>query len=738
MFKKLQKSGLSLLLALTLILAPQSAAFAAGAPAAGSLLIDTTGTPVFHNLAPYSTDVLTTDALIPYSAETPAAQDLRAYSVDSSDSLADAAQKRADLLTKVYGVTSVQYALISDGKIILSGVSGYTDKASKKAPTDTTMYGIGSVSKIFTTLAVLKLAEEGKVNLDTPVVTYLPEFKMADSRYTKITVRMLLNHSSGLMGSTLGNAILLGETDTTTHDNFLALLKTQRLKADPGAFSVYCNDGFTLAEILIEKISGKSFSQFIADTFTDSLDMKNTKTPSDSFQTSKLAGIYAANGTKLPYETLCAYGAGGLFSTAEDLCRLAAVVTNQTSLLSSTSVNSMKSEEYKRGQWFSEEDSVLSYGLGWDSVHTYPFTDYNITALMKGGDSLYYHCGFTVLPDENMAVAVLSSGGASTYNEIFGQSILLDALKEKGRIASIHEDKTFSAPVKTVVPDSLLSYSGYYGNYSVPYKISIDKSGTLLLASSAAPTAAQQYVYSGNNRFYSLDGSNYLSFSESSGNTYLYYSGYSKIPALGQTAMSLYLGQRLNENKITDSVKKAWAKYLNKNYYIVSEKYSSALYMQALLKSRLETTEGLPNYIASNPITDETSANSTLQIPGVYGRDLGDLKLIEKNGVKYIQSGSSLLICEDSIGTLSPKKAFTVTIPKSGYAQYFKISNKSSNKKITVTLPKKSSFTVYDSKENVVFSSYVSGKKTVTLPKKGTIVFSGAKNAKFGVKYTAK
>ncbi|MCC0650934.1 hypothetical protein, partial [Clostridioides sp. ZZV15-6598] len=74
----------------------------------------------------------------------------------------------------------------------------------------------------------------------------------------------------------------------------------------------------------------------------------------------------------------------------------------------------------------------------------YPFNQYNLKALTKGGDSLLFHSNLTVLPDENMAVAVVSSGGSSQLNEIIGQEILLSALKEKGKIKEIKPDKTFS------------------------------------------------------------------------------------------------------------------------------------------------------------------------------------------------------------------------------------------------------------------------------------------------------
>ncbi len=86
---------------------------------------------------------------------------------------------------------------------------------------------------------------------------------MKDKRYKHITPRMLLNHSSGLQGSTFNNSFLFKDNDTYAHDILLQQLSNQNLKADPGAFSVYCNDGFTLAEILVERINGMNFTEFL-------------------------------------------------------------------------------------------------------------------------------------------------------------------------------------------------------------------------------------------------------------------------------------------------------------------------------------------------------------------------------------------------------------------------------------------------------------------------------------------
>ena len=69
------------------------------------------------------------------------------------------------------------------------------------------MYGIGSVSKMFAAVAAMKLVNQGKVELDAPITRYLPEFTMLSPAYRQITVRMLLDHSSGFPGSTYGDAI---------------------------------------------------------------------------------------------------------------------------------------------------------------------------------------------------------------------------------------------------------------------------------------------------------------------------------------------------------------------------------------------------------------------------------------------------------------------------------------------------------------------------------------------------
>ncbi|OZQ57313.1 serine hydrolase domain-containing protein, partial [Paenibacillus taichungensis] len=167
----------------------------------------------------------------------------------------------------------------------------------------------------------------------------------------------------------------------------------QNLKADPGAYSVYSNDGFTLAEILVERVSGLGYPAFIHQNFTEPLDMKHTKTPQDVVNPAEMAGIYSPfYKGQLPKENYNVLGTGGLYSTAEDLVKFSQILTGQVEgILSSKSVEAMAQEEYKRGMWPKDSDTLMSYGLGWDSVNLFPFNEYGIKAVLKGGDTLSYH-----------------------------------------------------------------------------------------------------------------------------------------------------------------------------------------------------------------------------------------------------------------------------------------------------------------------------------------------------------
>lgn len=648
----------------------------------------------------------------------------------------ETAKEKAETLMTAYGVTSVQYALIDNGNITISGQSGFDDKVSKKAPTNQTMYGIGSISKMFTTVAVMQLVDQGKINLDAPVTTYIPEFKMEDSRYKNITVRMLLNHSSGLLGSTLENAMLLGDTNHDAYENFLKALSTQRLKADPGAFSVYCNDGFTLAELVVERVSGISFTEYIATYISEPIGLKNTKTPLDTFNKKQLAGIYPVlSSAKLPYEVFNMIGAGGIYSTAEDLCHFAEAFMSQSNdLLSYSSKVATENNEYSNGKWVSPS-KMSGYGLGWDTVNTYPFQEYNIKAVSKSGDIMYYHGNIIVLPYYNMAVAVLSSGGSGSYNQIMGQEILLAALKEKGLISEIKEPKVLDKPKETDMPEEYEDLSGIYANFMTYYHVNVED-GTLTLTLPAYNNIQQKFIYTKDDCFVSSDGSVAIELSkENSGNTYLLTKSYAMLQGIGDTYFYGYEAQKLFPKTLSSSVLKAWKARDKKIYALVSERYSSYLYNSGNVVAGVQINTPLKGYVGTSEIMDENNLQVNLTIPMQYGRDLQDSTFFTEDGTEYIKIGEHVYVSADSIKKISAKDKFDVKIDSTGYAKYLDVSNTTANKTVKITAPKNATFVVISGNGAVTSNYYIDEKDTVKLPKDGTLIFVGDPNAVFTVEY---
>ncbi|MNO21288.1 putative penicillin-binding protein PbpX [compost metagenome] len=648
-----------------------------------------------------------------------------------------AAKEKADLLTKTYGTNSVQYAIIDHGSIVVSGQSGKNDEQGQKPLTKDTMYGISSTSKMFTTVAVMQLADQGKIGLDTPVVQYIPDFTMKDERYKQITPRMLLNHSSGLNGSSLMNAVLFEDNDTYAHDTLLGQLAGQTLKADPGAYSVYCNDGFTLAQILIERVSGMDFTSYIHRYITEPLGMANTKTPLDSPDTAKMAGLYyPAYAGQLPGETSNVIGAGGIYSTAEDLARFSQIFTGEAEeVLSGKSAEAMAQDEYKTPLWPDDADSSFDYGygLGWDNVNLYPFSEYGIKALTKGGDTLY-HSSLVVLPEQGMAAAVITSGGSSTIDRMLANQILLQALKEKGTIAEFKPEKSYGAPVKADMPESVLQYSGIYGATNATIKIGITEDGVMSITSEQLPdNPAQIYEYSADGTFRSADGNTMLSFvTEENGRTYLWIRQYASLPGLGQMSISVYNAEKLQPQDLQAETKEAWIKRDGKKYYLLNEKYTSFVYL-VVPPIQLNVSKQLPGYVLDKRITGPNTAISELQIPGMSGRDLSGYTFFTQDGVEYLDLGGRILVNEDAVKPIYVAKKSIVTIPPGGYARWYTISEKDVGKTVKVSMSPNASFAVYNAKGTCIYFSVIGGKDQVELPAGGSIVFAGDAGTKFEI-----
>ena len=629
------------------------------------------------------------------------------------------------LLDAGAGIASIQYAMMDSGEIVESGVGGVYSKQENRLLTTENLFGIGSTSKMFTTAAMMRLADQGKVDLDRPVTDYIPEFTMADERYQDITVRMLLNHSSGLMGSTYGNGFLFDDADTQAHDTLLDDLATQTLKADPGAFSVYCNDGFSLAEIVIERVSGMSFTDFIHQEITDPLGMAHTKTMQDDFDRSSIVRTYnpSAPEQETPTDAVNIIGTGGVYATAEDLCRFAQIFTGEADILTDAAREATFHREYADGQWLDVENNVVGYGLGWDSVDLYPFNLYGIQAVTKGGDTLLMHNSLIVLPEYGLSAAVSSSGGSSAYCQMLATSLLLDQLEQKGVITErLSALDSFTPAEQTALDADMKQYEGLYGDSTSLMRLTMDDAGTLTLTNAYAPTQAQTYIYCGDGLFKHETGALELRFIEQNGRTYLTARGYSAIDGLCDVVSETYYLEKLPENAVTDEMQTAWAAREGKAYVSVTDKASSQLYMSGLPMLGIGTVDG---YLLSNPLTSGSRADVAIQIPMMGGRDTSPFVFETIDGAEYVHYTDGLYMDISAVPDIYTGTQSHLTIQPNGCNRWYNLPEVLDGKTMSIQGSESTGFVVFNAAGQTVNQSAVTGDTQVILPGGGAIVFCG-------------
>jgi D-alanyl-D-alanine carboxypeptidase len=168
----------------------------------------------------------------------------------------------------------VSIGVVKDGRVILAKGYGLSDVEKSIKATAGTVYQLASVTKPFTAMATLMLVEQGKLSLDGKVTDILPGLPAA---WTPVTVRHLLTHTSGIKSYT----DLFGEKKVTnsqvfTADQILALVKDAPLTFTPGEKYAYCNTGYYLLGMIIEKVSGQPYAAFLADRIFKPLGMTST------------------------------------------------------------------------------------------------------------------------------------------------------------------------------------------------------------------------------------------------------------------------------------------------------------------------------------------------------------------------------------------------------------------------------------------------------------------------------
>jgi len=284
------------------------------------------------------------------------------------------------------------------GKPALARGYGMADLEHDVRITPDTIFEAGSVSKQFTAAAVLLLAREGKLSLDDPVKTYIPELPEYGQ---PLLIRHMLSHTSGLRD--WGNvSAIAGWPRTTrvhTHAHVLEIVSHQHaLNFPSGTQWSYSNTGFNLAAIIVQRVSGMPFPQFTNERLFQPLGMTHTSWRDDYTRIVKgraIAYSTRAEGfrTNMPFENV--YGNGGLLTTVGDLLKWNENFTEHT-----VGDAAFAAEQQTRGKF--SDGRPHGYGLGL-FIGTYK----GLNEVDHSGSTAGYSAFLTRFPAERLSVAVL-------------------------------------------------------------------------------------------------------------------------------------------------------------------------------------------------------------------------------------------------------------------------------------------------------------------------------------------
>ncbi len=339
---------------------------------------------------------------------------------------------------------------------------GVTSVDNPLEVTDETLFQIGSISKTFTATAVMRLVDMGKLDLNAPVRQYLPGFKVADEAVAATTtVRHLLTHSTGWDGDVF--------TDTGSNDDALAVyvekLAGVEQLAPPDALFSYNNAAFSIAGLLIEIVTGKTYEAAIQELIFDPLGMERSFFFARDLLTFRFAVghvvIEEAAKVQRPWELPRAVNpAGGITCHVKDLLRYARFHMGDGTAPDATRLLTPESMQRMQTPHFPMNDQDGDIGLAWWTK----VTD-GIRFIEHGGTTLGQNAELVIAPSKQFALAILANGDHGRLPIEAGAKL---ALKE---FLGVEEPAPEVIPA---TPEQLQQYVGSYARPSMEFTVTLE------------------------------------------------------------------------------------------------------------------------------------------------------------------------------------------------------------------------------------------------------------------------
>ncbi len=312
--------------------------------------------------------------------------------------------------------------VVEGDQVILSRGYGSADRDAGTPMTEDTPVAIASTSKGMTALAIMQLVEQGLVDLDAPVIRYVPEFTMNDPRAAEITVRQVLTHTAGIPA---GGFTDRGQ-DEEALERRIAELASTELHFAPGGGYEYANDGYSIAGLIVQRISGVPYEEYLAAHLFEPLGMWRSTFDISLASEWGMAGYGKSRGAVSAGPVPLSRGgnpAGGVLTTSRDVGHYLVAMLNDgtfegTQVITSASIDQMWTPEPAAGN--------EAYGLGWGEMNLS-----GLRLLSHAGDLAagagYGSSGsqFLLAPDRHLGIAVLANMSSLEKAEIAQDSLAI-------------------------------------------------------------------------------------------------------------------------------------------------------------------------------------------------------------------------------------------------------------------------------------------------------------------------
>jgi CubicO group peptidase (beta-lactamase class C family) len=364
-------------------------------------------------------------------------------------------------LMKKKNITGASVAVVDNGRMAFHKGYGFSDKARNIQTSVNTVFGIGSITKTFTALAIMKLHDDGKIDLDKPASFYLPDLKIKSIAESGdiLKIKNLLSHTSGLADGVM----MLDSGCKGSHDfhDIIADMNQEVVVHKTNWKWSYCNLGFDLLGCVIERVTGMKYEDYMRINFLEKMDMAHSGFdyhPQDTLYSKGYLGKNKETAEKFIGDA----PAGRIFSNVEDMGHFMLMILNHgmyngKQIISKQSLMAMETSHitdvvlpgttYGYAMFIEKmrykEDSLIGEGVG------------------HGGDTYVFHATCFMFPKSNMGIVILANSqqGSSFCNTALLRIFATWQKRVKG--IKLH-------PQEPVAADSVKNKSKWVGAAEIP------------------------------------------------------------------------------------------------------------------------------------------------------------------------------------------------------------------------------------------------------------------------------